>query len=130
MNHTITKAYLIEAAVSEVYEKWLSNDTVIPPATKMNIDPVIGGEYVLVANLDDMEMTMTGIFQEIIVNKKLVYTWEWNKDGNISVITVIFSVDGNAARVELTHEGFQDEDTANKHSEGWDSYIEGFKNSF
>ncbi len=123
----IKKTYVVNAPLKLVYDKWISNDTVIPPAIKMDITPQVGGKYILISNLGDDAMTMAGVFKEVLPYEKLVYTWEWNNDGNESLVTVSFVDEHNKTRIELKHVGLNDRDSLLAHSEGWDSYISGFK---
>ncbi len=119
----IKKTYVVNAPLNQVYDKWVSNDTVIPPAIKMDITPEVGGKYILISKLGDDETTMVGVFKEVLPYKKLVYTWEWNKDGNESLVTVSFIDEQNKTRIELKHAGLKDMDYLLAHSEGWDIVI-------
>jgi uncharacterized protein YndB with AHSA1/START domain len=126
----IKKAYFVNAPLKQVYDKWISNDTVIPPAIKMDITPQVGGKYILISKLGDKETTMTGVFKEVLPYKKLVYTWEWDKDGNESLVMVSFIEEQNKTRIELEHVGLKDRESLSAHSDGWDSYISGLKALF
>ena len=123
----IQKTYQINAPVKTVYEKWVSDTTVIPPAVRMEITPEVGGRYLLVSKFGEIESTMEGYFKEVIPLKKIVYTWEWNKDGNESLVTVNFQEEGSGTKIELKHTGLKDRESADAHSQGWDSYIAGFQ---
>ncbi len=123
----IRKQYLINSSIEHVYQSWISNETIVPPAIKMDITPVVGGQYILISNFGMGELTMTGTFKEIIPNKKLVYTWEWNNDGNETLVTVLFSEANETTRLDISHSGFTDPQSLAMHDMGWDSYIDGFK---
>ena len=86
----IKKTYVVNAPLNQIYDKWVSNDTVIPPAIKMDITPQVGGKYILISKLGDDTMTMVGVFKEVLPYERLEYTWEWNNDGNEFFVTVFF----------------------------------------
>ncbi len=127
MNDYFKKTYVLDAGLSRVFEMWLSEAITIPPVTSVKVQPVIGGDYKLSADINGRTLKMNGIFQEIIIDEKLVYSWEWGKSGNISLVTVVFSSENDKTRIELLHEGFQNKTIADKHAEGWDNYVSGLK---
>lgn len=122
----IQKCYLLGYSVSDVYAAWVSDKTVIPPATKMRVEPTVGGKYTIICQMGEAEWVMDGTFEVVVPNEKLVYKWEWNKDGAVSRVTVLFSEAENGTRIELTHTDLADE-ALDAHDTGWDSYIEGFE---
>ena len=126
--HNIEKTYSLPYPQAVVYAAWVSSSTVIPPATAMDIDAVVGGHYRLIMESDAYSGRNEGEFIEIVPGEFLHYTWEWNADGNISNIRVRFSSDGDDySQVHLVHSGFVDAAAAKAHADGWDSYIAGFE---
>lgn len=81
----------IEAAVRQVYEVWVSSDTVIPPATAMEVDPRVGGAYRFVVERDGHVSVMQGEFRAVRPLEHIEYRWEWNRDGRVSVVRVDFN---------------------------------------
>ena len=90
----IEKVYDMPFSPEAVYAAWVSSDTVIPPATAMDINPVVGGHYRLVVKSDEWDTQNEGKFLEVEENKHLRYTWEWNQDGDVTEIEVTFGWDG------------------------------------
>jgi hypothetical protein len=41
----IEKTYELPFSPQQIYAAWVSSNTVIPPATKMDINPIEGGHY-------------------------------------------------------------------------------------
>ncbi|MEX0317146.1 MAG: SRPBCC domain-containing protein [Ruegeria sp.] len=121
----IDKEYELPFPVSEVFTAWVSSETIIPPASRMNIEPVPGGCYELFMDGPDGGASNRGRFHLVQPNERLVYTWEWNGDGEVTVIDVTFQSDGPQTRLRLSHRGFLSEDSAKMHDAGWDSYIQG-----
>ena len=121
----ILKRYQIPYSPQIVYEAWVSSDTVIPPATAMDIDPVIGGHIVLIMKSPEFEARNEGTFVAVDPGKHIRYTWEWNGDGEISEIDVRFLSAPDGTTVELEHSGFTRAESVETHDSGWDSYVAG-----
>lgn len=122
----IEKSYEISFPVEVVYEAWTASTTVIAPATSMDIDPQVGGHYRLFMDTPDFSGKNEGVFSRVDPLSRLTYSWEWNEDGEVSIIDVRFSKTASGTRIELTHSGFSSEDSRSNHDSGWDNYIQGF----
>ena len=121
----IEKVYDMPFSPEAVYAAWVSSDTVIPPATAMDINPVVGGHYRLVVKSDEWDTQNEGKFLEVEENKHLRYTWEWNQDGDVTEIEVTFAASPAGTRLTLAHRGFTSQDSYDNHATGWDGYIKG-----
>lgn len=121
----IDKTYQLPFSPERVYAAWVSSDTVIAPATRMDIDPVVGGHYRLFMDTPEFSTRNEGVFLEVEPPAHLKYTWEWDSDGKVTEITVDFSPDGNGCRVRIQHAGFAEKESFEMHATGWDSYISG-----
>ena len=125
-NMDIEKTYDIPFPIEIVYAAWVSSDTVIAPATAMDIDPVVGGHYRLIMESPDYTGRNEGVFLAVTPNEHVRYTWEWNRDDEISEIDVTFASTENGTGIKILHTGFQKQESADMHSSGWDSYMKGF----
>jgi len=123
----IEKTYEIALPTDQVFAAWVSSDTVVAPATAMDIDPVVGGHYRLIMETPEFSGRNEGIFLEVEDGKHVRYTWEWNGDGEISEIDVVFMATDSGTRIEVVHSNFAKQESVDQHSSGWDSYIDGFK---
>ena len=121
----IRKVYDFSFPVEEVYSAWVSSDTVIPPATSMDIKPEVGGHYRLLMETPEFTGKNEGVFQRVEPNSRVTYTWEWNGDGEVTTIDVRFRSTRSGSQVEILHEGFTKPESVSNHSTGWDSYVEG-----
>jgi uncharacterized protein YndB with AHSA1/START domain len=70
------------------------------------------------------EMTIRGEFREVDPGRKIVFTWQFEGDAkwkdHVSVVTVEFNDAGeDETEVRLRHEQLPDEDSRDKHTEGW-----------
>ena len=82
----------------------------------------------MIMEMPDFSGKNEGEFLVVEPNRQVVYTWEWNGDGEVSEIDVRFEASGDGTRISLTHYGFTKEESVTNHDSGWDSYIEGFTN--
>jgi uncharacterized protein YndB with AHSA1/START domain len=121
----IRRFYEVPFQPATLYDAWVSSATVISPATAMDIEPVVGGRYRLIMAVDDCTAIADGRFQKVDPNKNLRYTWEWNGDGEVSVIDVTFTEIPIGTRIDIHHSGFSKLESADSHAGGWDSYIHG-----
>lgn len=121
----IKKEYYLLFPLAKVYSAWVSSDTVIEPATSMDINPVVGGHYRLNMELPDFSSSNEGTFSLVEPERHIRYSWEWNHDGEVTEIDVRFSAADGATKVEILHQGFTKEESVTNHDSGWDSYIAG-----
>ncbi len=125
----ILKTFELPYPPAAVYAAWVSSDTVIPPATAMEIDPRVGGHYRLITDTPDFKTRNEGTFLELTPDAHVRYTWQWQGDDEQTIIDVRFEPrkDGQATRIVLQHSGFQRADSQAQHDEGWDAYLSGFE---
>ncbi|MFT5500120.1 MAG: hypothetical protein ACI88G_000246, partial [Woeseiaceae bacterium] len=99
-NMDLEKHYDLPYPPATVYAAWISSDTVIPPATAMDINPVVGGHYRLTAEMPGYVGKNEGEFLIVEAEQHIRYTWEWNGDGDVSEIDVTFSATPAGTRVD------------------------------
>lgn len=121
----IIKTYQLPYSIDEVYNAWVSSDTVIPPATAMDIIPEVGGHYRLIIESSELTSNNEGEFLIVEPKSHVRYTWEWNNDGEVTEIDVKFGSTNNGTQIVLTHTGFHNQSSRDMHSAGWESYIKG-----
>ena len=125
MTKPISKSYLLPFPVRQVYRAWVSSDTVVPPATSMDIDPKVGGHYRQIMDTTEFKARNEGTFSRVVPNERLTYSWEWNRNGEVTEIDVSFAGHLEGTSLQLTHSGFVKEQSRAMHDSGWDRYIEG-----
>ena len=129
----IEKVFVLPFPSQTVYDAWVSSSTVIPPATRMDIRPEVGGHYRLFIDVDDdaedQIIMNEGIFSLVHPGERLVYTWQWSGDLEVSTIDVTFdsTSDQKGCQVTLKHTGFESADSRDRHDSGWDSYAQGLE---
>ena len=127
MQTTISKRYQIDHSPEKVFDAWVSPHSVIAPVTRIEIEPKTGGAYKLFVESAGQTSVMNGEFSTFQPSKKLVYSWEWDHNGEKTTISVDFTSIGKSTIIDLIHSGFQSESSFKMHDDGWDSYITGIK---
>lgn len=118
------KTYRIPFPPEAVYAAWVSEQTVIPPASRMEIRAEVGGVYELVMPGD---VVMNGVFQEVEPHRRLRYSWQWSGDDEKTEVEVGFEVHAGGSSVTVAHRGFTSSASLATHSSGWDSYLAGLE---
>jgi uncharacterized protein YndB with AHSA1/START domain len=121
----IRQSYAVPFAPAEIFGAWVSSTTVISPATAMDIEPVVGGHYRLIMELDESAAVAEGRFLRIEPDRSLRYTWEWNDDGEVTLIDVTLTAIPTGTRIDIHHSEFISAASADRHAAGWDNYIDG-----
>ena len=135
---TITKE--INASVETVFNAWTQpetikqwfapDDTMTVPNTR--VDLVEGGEYMI--HLHDSNASkdyiVSGTYEEIKINEKLVFNWMWKDGVDRTQVTLEFQEkDANTTLLTLSHRGFSQQEFADKHNEGWQACLESLANT-
>ena len=105
----------------EQMKKWIipQNGFSVPNA---EVDLRVGGKYrIEMLSPEGVCHTAVGRYREIVILKKLVFTWFWENrpDEGETLVTIEFYEQGNSTEVVLTHELFQNEAVRDAHNKGW-----------
>ena len=119
-----SKSYTLPFPLGQVYAAWISSDTIIPPASSMEIEAKIGGVYRLTMPNGS---TAEGVFSAIVPNERVCYSWQWAGSGESTEVDVRFSESSGGTEVAIEHRGFRSESSLRDHSSGWDSYMVGLE---
>ncbi len=102
-----------------------------------SMDLRVGGRFRIQMKKPDGEFfTAVGVFREVKPPERLVYTWDWEKDGSgaefgeaegkPSLITVEFLKRGERTELVLTHSRFASVESRDNHAHGWSRGVESF----
>ncbi|MDC1287298.1 SRPBCC domain-containing protein [Gammaproteobacteria bacterium] len=116
-------SYFLNYPPDLAYAHWVSPKTIIPPATSLEIHAEVGGPYKLAM---PGGISMIGEFIEVEPNRRLVYSWQWQGNSEITKVDVRFIDNSAGTEVKIAHSGFATEQSYKDHSFGWNSYMEGF----
>ena len=84
-------------------------------------DVRVGGRYRIVMKAPDgEEHDVSGVYREVVPNRKLVYTWAWKSTPEReSLVTIDLRPEGDGTQLTLTHEAFFDAPARDRHNQGW-----------
>lgn len=123
---TLTVSRLIKAPAERLFDAWLDPELMtrfMVPRPEMHIseasaDPRVGGRFRVVM-VGDKDYPHEGTYTEITRPTRLVFTWEAAWSAPDSTVTLTFTREGDATRVDLTHIRFQSEESRDNHAVGW-----------
>jgi uncharacterized protein YndB with AHSA1/START domain len=120
----------------EHIQHWMEPEPgMVIPMAKMDLR--VGGKYrIQMKNPDGEYFTAVGEFREVKAPERLVYTWDWEKDGSgtefgevegkPTLITVEFLKRGEQTEMILTHTRFATVESRDNHSRGWGRIMDCF----
>jgi uncharacterized protein YndB with AHSA1/START domain len=105
--------------------------------TVASVDLRVGGKYRIQMKTPDGEFfTAVGVFKEVKAPERLVYTWDFEKDGSgaefgevegkESLVTIEFLKRGERTELVLTHSRFATVESRDNHAQGWGKLAESF----
>ena len=90
-------------------------------------DVRVGGRFrVLMVDAKGEEFDLSGIYREVVRERKLVMTWGWRakQPGHESLVTVTLRPLGQGTQLELRHEQYVDMDNQPTHEQGWNGALD------
>jgi uncharacterized protein YndB with AHSA1/START domain len=101
-----------------------------------SMDLRVGGKFRIQMKKPDGEFfTAVGEFREVKAPERLVYTWDWEKEGSgaefgevegkPSLVTVEFLPRGDRTEFVLTHSRFATVESRDNHARGWGRIADG-----
>ncbi|WP_165782628.1 SRPBCC family protein [Leptospira neocaledonica] len=128
----------IKAKREKVFEAWIQPEIMkkwgCPKELKIGeiqMDFRVGGKFRTSMLGNEDVYIATGIYQEIILNEKLVFTHGWEgPQREETLVTVIFEDKNGGTEIILTHEKLSSESSMEGHKEGWISTLENLELQF
>ena len=124
---------VIRAAPAEVFQAWTDPTHLrawFCPAwatvVSATVDLRVGGRYRIVISREGALHTATGVYREITPPRRLVFTWDWEEEGEAmgeTVVTVELRPHDAGTEVVLTHERLP-EPRVPRHAQAWASCLE------
>lgn len=117
----------------EQTKAWLSMGEGMTIET-VTMDLRVGGKFRIQTQRADGEFfTSAGTYLEVNPPERLVYTWDWEKDGagtefgelegRETQVTVEFRDRGERTQLVLTHEKFASVESRDSHEDGWNDLL-------
>jgi uncharacterized protein YndB with AHSA1/START domain len=99
--------------------KWFGPDS--GPVLRAETDVRVGGRFHVVFRTEDgEEHDVSGTYQEVVLNQKLKFTWQWiTLPERQSLVTILIKPEGEGSMLTLIHEQFFDEAARDGHERGW-----------
>ena len=96
------------------------------PTLSAEADVRPGGRFSVVFRLlNGEEHNPTGVYQEVIPEKKLVFTWEWpGMPERESLVTFRLEPFEGGTKLTLLHEHLPDEEACKSHEAGWNGLLD------
>jgi len=103
----------------ELVRRWFSPGPM--RIDEASLDVQVGGSYRIVMMSPEGEPhSPGGVYEEIVPNEKLVFSWKWAGSELVTRVTVELRASGaDQTELTLTHEGFPDQETREAHDKGW-----------
>ena len=129
----------INAPANRVYDAWTDPGQLKewwgPEGVRtrnLTAEVQIGGKYRWdLTSPDGEEMSAFGEYLELIPGKKIVFTWKWDDDeeweNRTSVVTVELFERGSETELRFRHEQLPSEESRDRHTEGWNSLLDGLE---
>ena len=126
----------IKASPIRVYEAWTDlaqlKEWWGPEGVRtrsLSADARVGGKYRWdLTNQEGEEMSVFGEYRELVLGKRIVFTWQWDDDevwqNRTSLVTIEFSGRDGGTEVRLRHEQLPSEESRDRHNEGWNSVLD------
>jgi len=92
------------------------------PVSLAELDVRVGGRFRIVFGGPDGKLhECAGTYQEVVPNKKLVFTWSWpnSTPERVSVVTIVFKDLNGKTELVFKHEQLFDEAARDGHKRGW-----------
>jgi uncharacterized protein YndB with AHSA1/START domain len=81
--------------------------------------------------LNGEEHNPTGIYREVVPDRKLVFTWEWpGMPERESLVTFLLEPFNDGTELTLIHEYLPDEAARKSHEQGWQGLLDKLQDFF
>jgi len=97
------------------------------PVSLAELDVRVGGRFRIVFGGPDGKMhECAGVYQEVVPNRKLSFTWCWpnSTPERVSVVTIVFKDLNGKTELVFTHEQLFDEKARDDHKRGWSASLD------
>ena len=90
--------------------------------TTADIDLRVGGSFRIASTVGDL--AVTGEYREIAAPGRLVHTWKWDGDDEVTLVTMTFLEVQDGTGITILHERFADAENARQNELGWESCLD------
>jgi len=119
----------VAASPESLFRHWVEPDLLAQWwAQEAEIDPRVGGEYVL--SWPRMGWNLRGRYTRFEPGKQLGFTWNWDHEPNLPerVVDVRFEPAAGGTRLAITHGPYsdtpEDQQDRQSHLDGWQHFVQ------
>jgi uncharacterized protein YndB with AHSA1/START domain len=97
-----------------------------PSVAAAEIDLQIGGRYRIAFSTPDGEShEVSGVYQEVVLNRRLVFTWAWKSTPErVSRVSIDLKPLADGTELSFVHDRFFDATARNNHERGWQPFFD------
>jgi uncharacterized protein YndB with AHSA1/START domain len=128
----LTVRWTFDHPRTDVFAAWTNPDALatwfggaLAKTLSAAVDLRVGGAYRLTFQAGSDVIALEGVYREVEVPERLVYTWRWDgldiDGGRESLVTVEFREHDGATELVLIHEGIEADRSLVFHESGWDA---------
>lgn len=112
--------------------KWFApSDTLTTEVYELDLR--VGGHFqiAMIDNENDRRFVLSGEYLEIVRPSRLVYLWHWKSEqvDEVSKVTIELVEESGGTNLVLCHDQFVDQDSCDKHAEGWNGCLTRLENA-
>jgi uncharacterized protein YndB with AHSA1/START domain len=100
-------------------QKWFAPGAMTVPSAEADCRP--GGHYrIVMEDADGAQHIVGGEYQTVEENQRLCFSWRWQGSEHTTLVDVRFTaLSDQRSQLTLTHTEFVDQDSRDKHHQGW-----------
>jgi uncharacterized protein YndB with AHSA1/START domain len=125
---TLTRRYA--AAPEKVWRAWTDPEAIKrwwgpggnDPVSLAELDVRVGGRFrIIFGGPQGADHEVTGVYKEVVPNRKLAFTWTWPRTTpeRVSLVTLHFRPEGGGTELDFLHSQLFDETVRDNHRRGW-----------
>lgn len=132
-DNTLTIKRSFPASAERLYAMWTDGELLkqwFCPGDDMTVpvaeaDAREGGSYrIVMQNSDGDTYSPSGVYEQVVPNEKLVFSWKWADSEIITRVTLEFrALSADETELTLIHDRFPDSDIRDLHNEGWEGCL-------
>ena len=110
----------------QAVERWWGPGSGEPVAVA-ELDVRVGGRFRIVfGGAQGTDHEVQGTYQEVVPNRKLVFTWTWPRTTpeRESLVTIVFRQAPGGTELDFRHEQLFDEKVRDDHKRGWSGTLD------
>lgn len=125
---SLTLHRTLDAPIEAVYAAWTDPETMrrwFAPGdlavARAVAEVEVGGTFLIEMRGQSGESHVTrGVYREVVPNRRLVHTWQWEGSDVESLVTVeLEPASPGTTRLTLTHSRFAQAEARDQHEKGW-----------